>query len=244
MGVDARGNITGADGVPAALGPHQDSDVYVGLHRGRRIWVRAQESQQGFGWRDTTAEWEEPLAAALALANWHVHEPRCERCGEATIPTDDGVHRLCTACDHLQFARTDPAVIVAVLDPTDRLLLARQATWAPRRYSVLAGFVEPGESLEQACWREVEEEARVDLTAVRYVGSQPWPMPRSLMVGFVAATSDVDVEVDGVELVHGAFLTREQVRTQQDDGSLELPSSASLGRMLIEAWLAHDLPRP
>ena len=243
IGIDGRGRIGGRQGVPHSCEP-QPNDIVVGILDGQQIRLQLVTEHAGpwFTWREVDPQWEQPVAAALALAHWHLTDPRCDNCGAATV--GEGIRRRCERCSRLQFTRTDPAVIVAVLDPDERLLLARQHAWGPTRHSVLAGFVEPGESLEQACWREVYEEAKVELDAVAYVISQPWPMPRSLMAGFVAATSDAQVQVDDVELAHGDFFTREQVRDMKNDGSIELPSSGSLGRLLIVAWLARELPRP
>lgn len=244
--VDRQGRIAGEDGVPNLGAEPLDTDIYLGRQQDQTLWVRpvAQLDGPSFAWPQTHIEWQQSVAAALALMHWHVREPLCEVCGAATEHVDFGVRRRCRSCGELQFVRTDPAVIVAVIDPAERLLLARQHVWAPRRHSVIAGFVEPGESLEQACWREVAEETAVTLTDVAYVGSQPWPMPRSLMVGFVATTEDRQVRVDGIELESGGFLSRAEVLDMQNDGSIELPSPASLGRLLIERWLRDELPVP
>lgn len=244
--VDAQGRIAGEHGIPHVIAELRDTDIYLGMRGDLAVWARpvAQFDGAGFAWPQTHIEWQQAVAAALALMHWHVREPLCEACGAATEHTDLGVRRRCVSCGELQFVRTDPAVIVAVLDPAQRLLLARQKVWAPRRHSVVAGFVEPGESLEQACWREVAEETGVTLSGVAYVASQPWPMPRSLMVGFVASTEDRDVRVDGIELESGGFLSRADVLDMQSDGSIELPSPASLGRLLIERWLRDELPVP
>lgn len=244
--VDASGRIAGRAGIPDTLEAVEADDIFLGVMDSRSVWVRPVEriEEDTFSWRETAVEWQQPVAAALALSHWHLREPLCESCGSATAPVDLGVRRRCAACGELQFVRTDPAVIVAVIDPSERLLLARQGVWPARRYSVVAGFVEPGESLEQACWREVKEETQVEITGVGYVASQPWPMPRSLMVGFVAGTDDAHVHVDGEELVDGAFYSRDEIRDMQNDGSIELPSSASLGRLLIDRWLADQLPTP
>lgn len=244
--VDARGEVAGTDGVPHLLRDAAPEDVWLGAVRGSGLWCRGvpRHEEPSFQWPHVAGEWEQPVAAALALTQWHRGNPTCDRCGSPTVPVDLGVRRRCTSCGALQFVRTDPAVIVAVIDPDDRLLLARQGSWAPGRHSVLAGFVEPGESLEQACWREVREESGVELNAVRYVGSQPWPVPRSLMTGFIASTSATSVHVDADEIESGAFVTRDEVRDALEDGSLLLPSRASMGRHLIGLWLAGTAGRP
>lgn len=181
-------------------------------------------------------------ATASALNQWHRAEPRCPKCGEPTQVINGGFARHCLTCGHDHFPRTDPAVIVAVLDAQDRILLGRQSTWPARRVSILAGFVEAGESLEQAIHREIAEEVDVSLSAVRYYGSQPWPFPRSLMLGFVARASSTAICVDGDEIESADWFTRDAVRSQVASGELGLPGETSIAYRLIEAWLNDDLP--
>ncbi|MFN8082593.1 MAG: NAD(+) diphosphatase, partial [Kineosporiaceae bacterium] len=126
------------------------------------------------------------FTTALALVNWHATHPRCSRCGEATRVAAAGWTRHCDACDTSHFPRTDPAVIMAVVDDAGRVLLGRQAVWPDKRFSTLAGFVEPGESLEAAVRREVFEESGIEVGEVTYLGSQPWPFPSSLMLAYRA----------------------------------------------------------
>ena len=123
---------------------------------------------------------------AVALANWHATHTHCPRCGALTDPVNGGYSRICRADGSEHFPRTDPAVIMLVIDADDRALLARNSRWPERRVSILAGFVEPGESAEQAVAREVAEESGIVVGEIRYLGSQPWPMPQSLMLGFWA----------------------------------------------------------
>ncbi len=181
-------------------------------------------------------------ATASALNQWHRAEPRCPTCGEPTMVINGGFARHCPTCGHDHFPRTDPAVIVAVLDAQDRILLGRQSTWPTRRVSILAGFVEAGESLEQAIHREIAEEVDVSLSAVRYYGSQPWPFPRSLMLGFAARASSSTICVDGDEIEFAAWFTRHEVRSQVSSGELGLPGETSIAYRLIESWLNDDLP--
>src|SRR5262249_35976608 len=150
-----------------------------------------------------------PFTHPVALANWHAtHTPR-PRCGAGTEPTLAGHARRCPVDNSEHFPRVDPAVIMLVTDDNDRCLLARNRTWPPRRVSILAGFVEPGESLEQAVIREVGEETGLRVGGIRYVGSQPWPMPRSLMLGFVArARGEQEIVVDGEEIAGARWVTR------------------------------------
>jgi NAD+ diphosphatase len=138
---------------------------------------------------------------AVALANWHDTHTHCPVDGTPTVPDPGGHSTRCPVDGTEHFPRTDPAVIMLVTDPDDRCLLARNVAWPGKRVSILAGFVEPGESAEQAVAREVDEEVRIKVTDVRYVGSQPWPMPRSLMLGFRAeAPAGQDIVPDAEEI--------------------------------------------
>ncbi|HET7476526.1 MAG TPA: NAD(+) diphosphatase [Dermatophilaceae bacterium] len=176
-------------------------------------------------------------AAATALRNWHRESQCCSRCGTRTVVINGGFARHCPNCDRELFPRTDPAVIVAVVDTRDKLLLGRQGHWPGNRVSVLAGFVEAGESLEQSIHREIAEEVDVTLSSVRYFGSQPWPFPRSLMVGFAARAASTDICVDGDEIEFADWFTRDQVRAQVASGELGLPGLSSIASRLIAAWL-------
>lgn len=185
----------------------------------------------------------EIAAQATSVTNWHRAEPRCSFCGNETRRIRGGLGRHCDTCGKELFLRTDPAVIVAVLDDRDRLLLAGQRTWETGRVSVLAGFVEGGESLEQACHREIAEESDIALSSVHYFGSQPWPMPRSLMVGFFARAATTEISVDGDELTYADWFTRDRVRAESEAGTLRLPGPASIAHRMIDAWLDGHAPR-
>jgi len=188
------------------------------------------------------------LVHAVALQNWHRSHRFCSRCGHPTAVAAAGHVRRCTSCAHEHYPRTDAAVIMLVTDGQDRALLGRQALWPEGRYSTLAGFVEPGESLEQAVAREVAEEAgvRVDLGTVTYVASQPWPFPASLMLGFLARAEEwdggTDIAVDGEELSAAAWFSREELRDGMADGSVLPPSGISIARRLVEIWYGGPLP--
>ena len=170
---------------------------------------------------------------ATALANWHAAHPRCPRCGEPTHPTNAGWVRHCDNDDSDHFPRSDPAVIVLVHDGGDRCLLGRQPMWPRGRYSTLAGFVEPGESLEQAVIREVEEESGVRVGDVRYRGSQPWPFPASLMLGFEALAIGGEAAVGDDELEDVRWFARADL----ERGEPLLPPPASIAHWLITGWL-------
>jgi NAD+ diphosphatase len=170
---------------------------------------------------------------AIALANWHATHVRCPRCGEPTEPVSAGWVRRCTTDGSEHFPRTDPAVIVLVHDGGDRCLLGRQPVWPAGRYSTLAGFVEPGESLEQAVAREVEEESGVVVDDIVYRGSQPWPFPASLMLGFDARVVSGEAQVGDDELEDVRWFSRNDIRR----GNPLLPPPASIAHWLITGWL-------
>jgi NAD+ diphosphatase len=182
------------------------------------------------------------LVHAIGLLNWHAVHTHCPRCGAPTDSIKGGSVRRCQADGTEHFPRTDPAIIVLVTDGADRAVLGRQASWPDKRFSTLAGFVEPGESLEQAVVREVYEEAGVVVTGVTYRGSQPWPFPASLMLGFWAECdpSSQPVPLDG-ELAEARWFTREQMRDaggwDAASGELMLPPSISIAHQLITDWV-------
>jgi NAD+ diphosphatase len=173
------------------------------------------------------------LVCAVALANWHATHTHCPRCGEVTQVVDGGWVRRCPADGTDHFPRTDPAMIVLVHDGGDRCLLGRQPAWPPGRYSTLAGFVEPGESLEHAVIREVVEESGVLVSEVVYRGSQPWPFPASLMLGFEARAVGGSLGDGDDELEDVAWFSRDDLRS----GRPLLPPPASIAHWLITGWL-------
>jgi NAD+ diphosphatase len=181
-------------------------------------------------------------AAAAAIVGWHQREPMCPECGGPTTVINGGFARHCVSCERDHFPRTDPAVIVAVVDRQDRLLLGGQHAWGNNRISVLAGFVEAGESLEQAIHREIGEEVDISLSELVYFGSQPWPFPRSLMVGYFARASSTDICVDADEIAFADWHTREGLRAKLDAGEVSLPSQSSIAFRLIQAWLDGATP--
>lgn len=179
----------------------------------------------------------------VGLANWHGTHPHCARCGARTEIVDAGHVRRCPACGASHFPRSDPAIIVLVTDDQDRALLGRGESWPEGRYSTLAGFVEPGESLEAAVRREVLEESGVVVgDDVRYVGSQPWPMPSSLMLGFYAVATETTIDVDDDEIIDARWFSREDLKAAADAGEVVIPGSVSISRRLIEGWYGSDLP--
>ena len=183
---------------------------------------------------------------ATALVAWHTSEPFSPASGEPTRVAAAGSIRV-DAQGNESFPRTDPAMIVLVHDgelhdPASRALLGHQRVWPAGRFSCLAGFVEAGESLEQAVEREVAEESAVVVSDIRYAGSQPWPFPRSLMLGFTARATSVATRPDGDEIAELRWFTRQALRAAVDDGTVRLPGRVSIARRLIEGWYGNELP--
>ncbi len=214
------------------------------------VVVDAAEAGEGWsglrGLLGAFAEDEAPLLVhAFGIAEWLWVTRFCPRCGGSLEPTTLGHVLRCTSCGREEFPRTDPAVIMVVTDgeyPNDRCLLGRHPSWPPGRYSTLAGFVEPGESVEQAVRREVLEESGITVGEVDYFGSQPWPLPRSLMIGCLAAALSTDVSVDGEEIEDARWFTREQMKEEAEAGTLVLPGGISISCSLIEHWYGGPLP--
>jgi NAD+ diphosphatase len=183
------------------------------------------------------------LTHAVALANWHDTHTHCPVDGTPTVPGPGGHVTVCPKDGTEHFPRTDPAVIMLVTDPDDRCLLARNAAWPGRRVSILAGFVDPGESVEQAVIREVAEETQIKVTNVRYVGSQPWPMPRSLMLGFRAeAPAGQAIVVDREEIAEAYWFSRDELLAAIEAREIALPPPVSIARQIIEQWYGGPLP--
>ena len=183
------------------------------------------------------------MVHAVALAYWHDTHTHCPRCGTPTVPAPAGHLTTCPKDGTEHFPRLDPAVIMLVLDPDDRLMLARNALWPRGRMSVVAGFVEPGESAEHAVAREVYEETSVVVSQVRYLGSQPWPMPRSLMLGYEAkASGGQQITVDEEEIGEARWFSRAELRAAIESGELGIAPSSSIARRLIEYWYGGELP--
>lgn len=179
-------------------------------------------------------------AQARHLVDWHSRHGFCPGCGARTRPKDAGYARLCEDCGAEHFPRTDPVVIMLVTDG-DRCLLGRQPTWPRPFFSALAGFVEAGESLEEAVRREVFEEAGIRVGAVRYLASQPWPFPASLMLGCEAEALDATIRVDTHELEEAAWFTRSEVEeaARAPTARLALPPPVAIAHQLLRRWLGR-----
>ena len=206
-------------------------------------WFTCRGEAEGPGLRDATLSplMRDLVTAATAILAWHDTEPLCERCGGITRAALGGFVRSCRRCGQQLFPRQDPAVIVAIVDGLDRLLLAHQASWPTGRVSVLAGFVEAGETIEQAAAREVLEEVGLRLTKVQYLVSQPWPFPRSLMLGMVAH-AEGEPHPDGVEISWAKWFSRDDYAAAVASGEVFAPPLGSVAGRMIAAWLDASLP--
>ncbi len=180
---------------------------------------------------------------AIGIANWHARHQFCPNCGSPTEMGAAGHVRQCPSCGAAQFPRSDPAVIMLVVGDDDRALFGRAPAWPEGRFSTLAGFVEPGESLEQAVIREVFEEVGVVVDEAVYQGSQPWPFPSSLMVGFHAHASTSEIKIDPDEIAEARWLSRDELIDCGRRGEILMPGTISIARWLIERWFGEPLPK-
>jgi NAD+ diphosphatase len=220
LGLDAAGPVFAADLAEAQVRPA--GTAVRGL---RDVATRLRAADAGL------------LAHAAALLHWRRTARFCGRCGAATVPGEGGHVRTCPACGLHLHPRTDPVVIMLVADG-DRVLLGRRPGWPAGRYSALAGFVEPGESLEEAVAREVREEAGVDVRGVAYRSSQPWPFPGSLMLGFEAAWAGGEAVVADAELEAVRWFTAGELdAARRGEGAFGLPGPEAIARRLVDGWL-------
>jgi NAD+ diphosphatase len=255
IAVDAEGRALGESApwlVPVdGLGHGHEQALLLGV-RGDEAWFaidaeRVAGAPEGrIDLRTAAAAWPafdaSLFAQARAMRHWRDRHRFCSVCGGDNAFVRAGWLGRCTRCGAEHYPRTDPAVIVAITDG-ERLLLGRQAGWPEHRYSTLAGFVEPGESLEQTIVREVREESGVHVQRSRYLASQPWPFPGSLMLGFIAEASP-DAPVPGDELEDARWFGRAEVdlalRGESPPGGLRLSPSISISRWLVERWFAGE----
>ncbi len=255
-------------GARLVLGPPRPQDrarlaVYLGEHDGRAHVAVVDDgdgpapgepgptSPEDPRWRTLRQAGArlDPLGAAafagtLALANWHRSHGHCPRCGTPTVPAHGGWIRRCPADGSDHYPRTDVAVIVAVVDDGDRVLLARGSNFRDGGMSVLAGFVEPGETLAAAVVREVGEEVGIRVDDVTYLGDQPWPFPSSLMVGFRAHALDIGLRLQEDEIASARWFTREELLSAVAEGAVHLPGRVSIARRLLEHWFGAEIEAP
>jgi NAD+ diphosphatase len=218
--------LLGVDGEARAIFAADPGDDFPGERRGLRDLAPVLSQADGG-----------LLAHGVALLNWHRRHRFCSNCGAPSESREAGHMRQCPRCGAQHHPRTDPVVIMLVRDG-DRAILGRQAHWPPGRYSALAGFVEPGESLEEAVAREVREETGARVADVTYRSSQPWPFPASLMLGFIARWTAGEPVVGDGELEDVRWFTREEIAA----GVAKLPPRQAIARRLIEEWLGDEAP--
>ncbi|MEV4126198.1 NAD(+) diphosphatase [Nocardia sp. NPDC049707] len=257
--INSRGQFRFEDGA-LVLAPAIDlsaepnpAAVFLGIHGGKHVWAVRDVELQGTltdlramagGLDDLTADL---LTSAMALLNWHDKAGFDAADGTTSVATKGGWSRV-TENGREEFPRLDPAVICLIHDGGDRVLLARQHTWPTTLFSLLAGFVEAGESLERCVEREMREEVGLDVRDIAYLGSQPWPFPRSLMLGFAAiADPDQPLTFSDGEIAEAYWYTRAEVRealavgdwsAQNQGARLLLPGSISIARTIVESWAA------
>jgi len=221
-----------ADGVP-----------YVALRTPRSLSVGGRPVDSWAGLREVGAQLGDLdaglLAQAIGIIEWHERNRFSPITGAATTIERAGWAQRDPESGREVFPRTDPAVIMLVHDGGDRCVLGRQAVWPAGRFSILAGFVEPGESAEAAVAREVAEEVGIAVTDVRYVSSQPWPFPQSLMLGFVARATELELRIDHDEIEEAHWFTRDELRS--GTGPQALPPTVSIARHIIDRWVAGEL---
>lgn len=202
----------------------------------RSLWLDLRECGPWLG----ALELELALTG-VGLARWHATHTHCPQCGAPAVSGQAGWVRVCGRDGSIHFPRTDPAVIMSVIGPDDRLLLARGARFKAGRVSVLAGFVEPGERLEDAVAREVSEEVGLRVDSMTYVGSQPWPFPASVMIGYEARTREARLRVDETEIVEARWWARGELAAELAAGTLGIAGRLSIARRLIERWYGGRL---
>lgn len=184
------------------------------------------------------------FVVAQSIANWHGTHTNCPRCGSPTEAQSSGWMRRCIQDGSEHFPRTDPAVIVAIIGTDQRILLANNFQWEENRYSTVAGFVEAGESAEEAAVREIQEEVGVHMHALEYFSSQAWPFPRSLMLGFIGYTNDVAATPDNTEVRAARWFSREELQGAVFSGEAIISHRLSIARALIEHWYGGPILEP
>ena len=182
------------------------------------------------------------MAGARSIVDWHARHRFCAACGGSTKISKGGWQRDCTSCKTQHFPRTDPVTIMLV-EHDCRLLMGRGLNWPERAYSALAGFVEPGESIEEAVAREVFEESGIVTSKVEYIASQPWPFPSQLMMGCYATAESEVITVDTTELADARWFTREEIAAAMNgdaDAPMNTPPKQAIASHLLSWWLEKD----
>ncbi len=222
-----------------------DEPIFLGVDQGQPRFAALPKTPAGPEARAALSNLspaDAPLfATALSLANWHLRHGFCSVCGQASRIFRGGWARRCDACGGEHYPRTDPVVIMLATHD-DRLLLGRQPQYPPGRYSALAGFVEPGETIEAAVARELGEEAGIEVTDIRYLASQPWPFPSSLMIGCTAKATGDALTIDHQELEDARWFTRSEVAVAvagDPSASFIAPPPFAIARTLLEHWIAN-----
>jgi NAD+ diphosphatase len=249
---DAARQLVWSEGLPAVgedghlqWQPVTAPDLFLGLDEGRPCFSSTEQphanARAAFDTIGTLSATEAPLfAAALSLAWWHSRHLYCANCGRESAIERGGWSRRCPSCSAQHFPRVDPVVIM-LAEHDGRLLLGRQPQYPPGRYSALAGFLEPGESIEAAVARELKEEAGIAVTGVTYLASQPWPFPSSLMIGCHARALGEELTIDRTELDDARWFTRAEVEAaiaRDTDAPFLPPPRFAIARTLLEHWLA------
>lgn len=234
LGKSTESSPTEPEGTPLVLAVLTEENARA-IEPNESSWHVLRRSGFGLSARDAGI-----YAQALAMANWHLSHNFCSRCGGKTVSEKAGWTRRCLADGKEIYPRTDPAVIVSVIDDQDRILLGSQGVWEENRWSVLAGYVEAGESLNATVEREMFEEAGVRVTDIEYLGSQGWPYPYSLMMGFTARVrGDQSHTPDGIEIAKLRWFSREEIRHEKD--SMLFPGPLTIARAMIEHWYGEPL---
>jgi NAD+ diphosphatase len=219
-----------------------DGVVYAALRGPRALSIGGRPVDSWAGLREVGADLGDLdaglLVQAVGIVEWHERNRFSPLTGAPTTIERAGWVQRDPDSGSEVFPRTDPAVIMLVHDGGDRCVLGRQAVWPPGRFSILAGFVEPGESAEAAVVREVAEEVGIAVTDVRYVSSQPWPFPQSLMLGFVARATEEELRIDHDEIEEARWFSREELRS--GSGPQALPPTVSIARHILDRWVAGE----
>ena len=229
LGIDEAGEAVCGRIVPGDPAPPTPDAEWKGL---RSVAMRLSSQERGIA------------VELIALANWHAMHVRCPRCGAPTEVAGLGWWRTCPQDGSEHYPRTDPAVIVLLVDADGNALLGRQAIWPEGAFSTFAGFVEPGESAEGAVLRELGEEVALRPRAITYAGSQPWPFPGSLMLGFQARIDGVrpTPTVDGSEIVEARWISRAELPGLAEAGEVRLPGRISIAHHLVSSWFGGEIP--